>query len=135
MGLLRIMIGTMFTLYYTDGCEMGNHTEFNLGEVIKSHCPCEEFVFALVEGQHAQRVCGGSYTNGAQWLDVDYNQCITVTDDITKCLCDAAKVQYIRSTIIIPYYSGVIAECSHLFIRTVSNCCQHHWHSPAGLYY
>ena len=62
-------------------------TESNIGEIVQLPCPCEQF---LKSGQMANRVCGGTYSQGGQWKDVNYNQCDSVTIEVTSQLCSIA---------------------------------------------
>ena len=63
--------------------------ESNCGQVVHLPCPCEEF---FQSGRMASRVCGGNYCQGGQWMDVDYSQCDSVTNEVTNALCSLATV-------------------------------------------
>ena len=64
--------------------------ESNIGQVVHLPCPCEEF---LHSGQMASRTCGGNYSQGGQWMDVDYSHCDSVANEVTSVLCRIALVR------------------------------------------
>ena len=97
-----------------DGCELEDHTELDLGEVLKISCPCEEYLQNLLNDQEALRVCGGTYTTGAQLLDTDFSQCVTATNDVTSGLCHATMV------CIVPVF--VYAFKAYLHICNLTPC-------------
>lgn len=96
MSLSPLYQGIYVNFVHIDGCEMNNHTDLSLGEVVTMPCPCQEYLQNLLDNQEAWAVCGGSYISGAQLLDVDYSQCVTVADDLTHGLCHAAMVKYLH---------------------------------------
>ena len=55
--------------------------ESSIGQVIQVPCPCEDI---LQSGEMASRTCGGTFSLGGQWMDVDYSQCVTITNDVTS---------------------------------------------------
>lgn len=61
--------------------------ELAIGQDVQLPCPCED---VLQSGQMASRACGGTYTQGGQWEDVNYNQCDSVTKEVTNRLCSLA---------------------------------------------
>ena len=86
---------------FADGCPaktdqiaqgIGIHLHWNESE-ISSHlsqpCPCKDIIVAP-EIATISRRCGGTYSEGASWDEVDYSQCHFTS--ITLRLCEASLV-------------------------------------------
>lgn len=82
----------MFTGLCVDGCELDEHTELSLGDTVRRPCPCQEYLQTLLNGQETRIICSGSYRRGVQSLQTDLSQCVTVTNEVTNALCQAAMV-------------------------------------------
>ena len=61
--------------------------ELAIGQEIQLPCPCED---VLQSGQMASRACGGAYSQGGQWENINYNRCDSVTNEVTNRLCSLA---------------------------------------------
>lgn len=79
---------------HSDGCNINQETDLDIGESIEVPCPCHEYLQTIpgVRNQKAIRVCGGSYKNGAQLQESDLSQCTTVVSGAALGLCFAAMV-------------------------------------------
>ena len=83
-------------LHSVDGCEPEsfegiNWPETDLNSVARGPCTCTEFVGSLAG--KVIRLCGGSYSQGARWVNnLDYSQCSVRNSEITNKLCEAAQV-------------------------------------------
>ena len=79
-----------------DGCNPDEYKgrmwpETDLGSIASIACPCANIVGSLAG--RIFRHCTGSYTEGADWLDVvDVSQCAAINSDITGKLCAIATV-------------------------------------------
>ena len=84
----------------TDGCDPDYYKgrrwpETDLGLIASIPCPCANIVGSLAG--RIFRHCQGSYTEGADWLDVvDESQCAAINSGITSKLCAIAMVSYYR---------------------------------------
>ena len=79
---------------FTDGCQSGTVNgmvwpDSNIGKVNQLPCPCEEL---LQSGKLSSRSCGGTYSQGGQWMNVNYSQCDSINNEITNTLCRIALV-------------------------------------------
>ncbi len=72
--------------------------ETDLGDYASSDCPCSEYLLSLAG--RAFRFCGGDYVNGAQWSgdEVDVTECVALSSQTTKRLCQAITVSEDIST-------------------------------------
>ena len=77
-----------------DGCETKGDAELNLGESVVTPCPCSKYLAMLpeIKKQKGLRMCGGSYTSGAQLQNTDYTQCATAVNETSHSLCQALVV-------------------------------------------
>lgn len=87
-------IAVFLLTVYVDGCETVGNIELSIGESSEISCPCHEYLQMLPESmnQRGRRVCGGSYTYGAQLFDPNFSQCAMVFNDATSALCHAVQV-------------------------------------------
>jgi len=77
----------------TDQIAQGVGIRFSWNESeIGSHsfhpCPCKDIIEAPANATISRR-CGGTYSSGGRWDEVDYSQCFT---NITLMLCEAHLV-------------------------------------------
>ena len=57
----------------------------DIGQVVQFPCPCQEL---LQTGQNASRACVGNYSQGGQWMAVNYSQCdLDISELTTIFLC------------------------------------------------
>ena len=79
---------------FSDGCNISEQTDLDIGESIEVPCPCHDYLQIIpgVRDQKAMRVCGGTYKDGAQLQKIDLSRCTTIADDTTLGLCSAAMV-------------------------------------------
>lgn len=87
-------LGLVTSHLISDGCgheilEGVAWPESNIGQVVQLPCPCDDL---LQSGNKTSRTCGGTYSHGGQWLDVDYSQCGAVVNQVTNILCSIAMV-------------------------------------------
>ena len=65
--------------------------ETDIGDSGSSDCPCSD-VLATLAGR-AFRFCGGEGVGTAQWSEkVNMTECVAITSDTTKRLCQIARV-------------------------------------------
>ena len=86
----------MILCLHVDGCASGRvdgvlWPESDIGQIVQQPCPCEDF---LQSGEKARRTCGGTYSLGGKWMDVDYAPCVTLMNQVTNTLCSIALVRH-----------------------------------------
>jgi len=65
--------------------------ESEIGTTHSQQCPCQDLADVAIGTKTVLRHCGGTYTHGAQWADVDFSQCgLSV---IAIQLCEATLVR------------------------------------------
>ena len=66
--------------------------ETDIGDYGSSDCPCSD-VLGTLAGR-AFRICGGDGVGNAQWSEkVNVIECVAITSDTTKRLCQIAQVR------------------------------------------
>lgn len=92
---------------FADGCPaetdqiaqgVGIHLRWNESDIssnLSQPCPCKDIIAAPANAT-VSRKCGGTYSEGASWDEVDYTQCRFTS--ITLKLCEASLVSWCRST-------------------------------------
>ena len=112
------IMANIIILYYlffihSDGCNVNinGQTDLDIGESIEVPCPCHEYLQTLpgVKDQKARRICGGTYKNGAQLLDIDLSQCSTIVSGATYSLCFAAMVCILHKHGLVTVYMSLIS--------------------------
>ena len=86
-----------YSLFYSDACPSQNiplvsgssimikWNETMILQQVKQHCPCQTLTKVFITRQ-----CEGSYSQGAQWMDMDTTQC-NFTERSLK-LCEALSL-------------------------------------------
>ena len=86
------------TILTIDGCnpemdEYGVWPETLPGYTSALPCPCADILYSLAG--RATRLCRGTYTDGAEWENVNNNQCSTRVSETTAKLCEIPRVSWL----------------------------------------
>ena len=92
--LHQALFNTCIKKLHSDGCNISEQTDLDIGESIEVPCPCHDYLQIIpgVRDQKAKRVCGGTYKDGAQLQKTDRSQCTTIARGAALGLCFAAMV-------------------------------------------
>ena len=112
---------------FADGCPaetdqiaqgVGIHLRWNESDIssnLSQPCPCKDIIAAPANAT-VSRKCGGTYSEGASWDEVDYSQCRFTS--ITLKLCEASLVSGCRSTVFGWSTDTICMACINCYAQT-----------------
>ncbi len=93
------------TFYTTDGCSMdASNPRYTWPEAdlsttpVRVACPCAGIDSSLSDIE-ATRVCGGSFSDGINWLSADTSPC-QLANQLSEALCTALEVSVVSCVVI-----------------------------------
>ena len=87
MAMAITCIVNSLSCYVVDGCPNRKASlipggaityswvESEIGTTVSQPCPCQDLVDLSGEAGMVVRHCGGTYSHGAQWREVDFSRC------------------------------------------------------------